>query len=393
MNDLEFRMRQSGVVTKSYDANWEESKHPRADNGQFSSGNGGSSGKEAPVTHGKQPKKVEAGTGRFLQRSASLAKSRQRVEEGRKAIKENEKKEIATKKEEGTNDPDAGKTRKEKAAEAAYVRAELARINRVPLSEEYPDLIRKEKEKAAAREKQENENRKTLRTKYALSNSDLMMKAAYKYGEMDSYYLDDTLKSVDNVIGRDLRKEEAENMKRRLQKAFQTSGTLEEAQEAGRHVITNFLDLVKEKGKEMLSIGSSSSKEKAKKSDNKALAQHLIDSKNYIPSEQQSRIEEAQEAAIDIILDSYTQSSGELDEIELDNVLQKMDKAIGRDLTKEEAGKFKKELSYALQKADSREAAATRGKDLVRAFIENRADKTTKDSKPTMDSLLNRIKR
>ncbi len=47
---------------RAYDADWEESKHPRSENGQFTSGSGGSSGKKSEPEASKSPLRQAAET-------------------------------------------------------------------------------------------------------------------------------------------------------------------------------------------------------------------------------------------------------------------------------------------------------------------------------------------
>ena len=47
---------------RAYDADWEEEKHPRAENGQFTSGAGGSSGKKSEPEASKYPLRQAAET-------------------------------------------------------------------------------------------------------------------------------------------------------------------------------------------------------------------------------------------------------------------------------------------------------------------------------------------
>lgn len=47
---------------RAYDAEWEEDKHPRAENGQFTSGAGGSSGKKSEPEASKSPLRQAAET-------------------------------------------------------------------------------------------------------------------------------------------------------------------------------------------------------------------------------------------------------------------------------------------------------------------------------------------
>lgn len=47
---------------RAYDAEWEENKHPRAENGQFTSGAGGSSGKKSEPEASKSPLRQAAET-------------------------------------------------------------------------------------------------------------------------------------------------------------------------------------------------------------------------------------------------------------------------------------------------------------------------------------------